>query len=172
VRVSESEILKRLARSDNPEVGFVGSVNGHWGYTPPKSYGVHAFPVAQALRGLGLNAVAYSDLAWDELRAEVAAGRPVIVWVIGHMWGGKSQMYTAQDGSQVKVARFEHTMILIGYDEWEVTLIDASYGKSWSYPVKEFLRSWKVLGNMAVTVSGRLPVRQESFGPRLDQMIR
>ncbi len=48
-------------------------------------------------------------------------------------------------------------MIVIGYDEWEVTVIDASYGKSWSYPIKEFLRSWKVLGNMAVTVSGRLP---------------
>lgn len=81
-------------------------------------------------------------------------------------------MYTAKDGSQVKVARYEHSMIVIGYDEWEVTVIDASYGKSWSYPIKEFLRSWKVLDHMAVTVAGPLPTEENVHSPKLEPISR
>ncbi len=91
VKVKEIDFLNSLPRSDNPDEGFVGDVNGHWGNIPPKSYGIHAFPVAKALQGLGLRSVAHSGLTWDELRSEIADGRPVIVWVIGHMWGGKSE---------------------------------------------------------------------------------
>lgn len=150
VQLSEIEFLSQLPRSDNPNVGFVGDPNGYWGNTPPYPYGVHARPVAALLREYGLYAEARHGMSWDELRLEIAGGRPVIVWVIGQMWGGVAVDYTASDGDTLKVAAFEHTMILVGYDSIWVHVIDASTGWVYQYGVDSFLRSWEVLGRMAV----------------------
>ena len=83
IRIGENEFLEALPRSDNPENGFVGNPNDAWGNIPPHGYGVHAGPVADTLRHYGLQARRYNNLSWDDLRAEINAGHPVIVWVIG-----------------------------------------------------------------------------------------
>jgi len=95
IKIDETEFLNRLPRSDNPDEGFVGYPNDPWGYIPPASYGVHADPVAATLRAYGLDAHAGTGLSWDEVRGEVAAGRPVIVWVIGQIWAGTAREYEA-----------------------------------------------------------------------------
>lgn len=147
--IDEDEFLRRLPASDNPDFGFVGDVNGRWGQIPPDAYGVHAGPVAFLLRHYGLNAHAYQGLTWDQLRAQIAAGKPVITWVTGHVGPGIPVAYTASDGRTTTVARFEHTVILIGYTPDTVTLLDGS--KIYTRPVQVFLDSWAVLGNMAIT---------------------
>lgn len=159
VYVDETGFLNRMPRSDNPNEGFVGDPNDPWGYIPPYSYGVHAEPVAEALRSYGVDAHAGLGLSWDEVRAEVAAGRPVIVWVIGSVWAGTARDYETDDGKTVTVANNEHTMILIGYDESRVHLIDALTGYTVTHTLENFLASWGVLGNMAVIGegSGELP---------------
>jgi len=83
--INEYTFLNQLPKSDNPDKGFVGSVYGTWGQIPPDPYGVHAPPVAALLREYGLNAYAHRPLSWDQLRAEIAHGNPVIVWVIGNV---------------------------------------------------------------------------------------
>jgi uncharacterized protein YvpB len=148
-RIDEGEFLGRLPLSDNPDVGFVGDVHGRWGQIPPGPYGVHAGPVAFVLRQYGLNAHAYKGLTWDHLRAQIAAGKPVIVWVTGHVEPGAPVEYTASDGRTIVVARYEHTVIVIGYTPEAVTLLDGS--KTYTRPLSVFLDSWAVLGNMAVT---------------------
>jgi LysM repeat protein len=154
VDFSEGEFLDGLPSSDNPDRGFVGDPSGAWGYVPPRSYGVHARPVAARLRAYGLKSEAHSDLSWDDLRREIAAGRPVIVWIIGQMWSGTPIRYTASDGKKTTVARFEHTMILIGYDASQVHVVDAYSGWTQTYALSTFLASWAVLGNMAVFGQG------------------
>ena len=156
VDVTEKKFLKHLPRSENPEKGFVGSPNGVWGNIPPASYGVHAGPVAGTLFQFGLDAQAHVGLSLDELRREIAAGRPVIVWVIGQMDRGSPVQVRVRDGSTVRVAYFEHTMIVIGYDPDLVYVLDAYTGREQAYPWKTFTASWKVLERMAVTVSGKL----------------
>jgi uncharacterized protein YvpB/LysM repeat protein len=151
ISVSEEDFLSQLPRSDNPDRGFVGNVDDVWGSIPPHSYGVHAGPVAALLRQYGLAAEAQRDLAWDDLRLEVAAGRPVIVWVIGQMWPGTPRSYTDDEDHNTIVASFEHTMLLTGYDESYVYVVDASSGLSETFGLQAFLDSWSVLGNMAVT---------------------
>jgi uncharacterized protein YvpB len=148
VPIDEIEFFDALPLSDNPERGFVGDVHGPWGMTPPDSYGVHAGPIAKSLQSYGLPAQAVWGLTWDELRSEIAAGRPVIAWVIGRVGRGTPIPYTALDGDETTVARFEHTVIVIGYSEYRVTVLDGY----WVYerPLKDFLDSWGVLGNMAV----------------------
>ncbi len=154
INTTEAEVFDMLPKSTNPEDGFVGSPDDWWGNLPPGSYGVHAIPVARTMRKLGLQAKKGRNLEWDVLRAEIAAGRPVIVWVVGQMWAGEPILYTAEDGSYVITARFEHTMILTGYSAESVQVLDSYSGASLSYSLKAFMTSWEVLGKQAVLVKG------------------
>ncbi len=153
IRIGENEFLQALPKADNPEQGFVGSPNDTWGHIPPHGYGVHAGPVADTLRSYGLQATALNNLSWDDLRHQVSAGNPVIVWVIGAMWDGTAKHYSAPDGSSSIVAAFEHTMILTGYNRDTVQVVDAYSGQYQTYWLNSFLNSWAVLGNMAVFAS-------------------
>lgn len=151
VKIGEKKFLNKLPRSDNPEVGFVGNPNDAWGNIPPASYGVHAKPVAALLQQYGLDAQARKHMGWEELKAEIAAGHPVIVWVIGQMTGGKAEKIKTKDGKWVTVAKQEHTMLFIGYDAKKVYVIDPYTGNNQTYTRSTFMKSWSVLGNMAIT---------------------
>ncbi|MEK7786404.1 MAG: C39 family peptidase, partial [Chloroflexota bacterium] len=122
-----------------------------WGNIPPDSYGVHAGPVAALLREYGLSADARRGLTWDDLRAELDAGRPAIVWVTGHVSTGKAVEYVAADGQTVIVAPFEHTAIVVGYTDESVSVLDGS--KLYSRSLDKFLDSWSVLGYMAIVAA-------------------
>jgi LysM repeat protein/uncharacterized protein YvpB len=160
--IEETEFLDALPYSDNPNQGYVGDPNEVWGRLPPHGYGVHAEPVAETLRDFGLKAEALTDLSWDDLREEISAGRPVIVWIIGAMWGGTPVEYEASDGSTARVAAFEHTMILTGYSSGSVQVVDAYSGQYQYYWLNTFLNSWAVLGNMAVLGSGEANHQDET----------
>jgi subtilisin-like proprotein convertase family protein/uncharacterized protein YvpB len=148
-RINEIEFFNNLPESDNPDVGFVGDVYGQWGQIPPNDYGVHAEPVAALLRQYGLQAYAHRPLSWNELRAEIAAGRPVIVWIIGSITNGIPVYYTPGDGLSTIVARYEHTVVVTGYTQNLVYYLNG--GTIYSRSVSQFLDSWSALGNMAVT---------------------
>jgi uncharacterized protein YvpB len=149
VNIGELEFFNNLPRSDNPDKGFVGSGNDPPGRIPPDSYGVNAYPVAALLRAYGLPAEDHRNLAIDQLKHEVASGRPVIVWIVGATVPGYALTYIAQDGEEVLVAPNEHTAIVIGYDNGGVTILDGAviYWRNWD----TFIRSFAVLENMAIT---------------------
>lgn len=148
VEIGETEFLSALPVSDDPNKGFVGNVHGTGGQIPPYDYGVHAAPVAALLRAYGLPAEDITRMDPDELRHEIASGRPVIVWIIVGTVPGFSQTYITQAGESVTVARNEHTAIVIGYDSNGVTILDGAmvYWRPWD----TFLRSFSALENMAV----------------------
>lgn len=146
--INEFEFQNRLPLSDNPEEGFVGSVNSKWGQAPPYAYGVHAAPVAQLLHEYGVPAIAVKDMTLTELKQQIAADRPVIAWVIGNVVGGVPHEYTAKDGQKVIVAAYEHVVIVTGYSETHIRY--NNNGKYFEAPNEVFLNSWKVLGNMAL----------------------
>lgn len=148
VEISEKAFFNGLSSHDNPEVGFVGDVHGSWGQIPPKDYGIHAEPIAQRLREYGLQAKSVRHMTLDELKAEVAAGRPVIIWVVGHVKRGTPVPYTASDGEETIVAQFEHTVIVIGYTETKIRVLDGA--RKYSVYEGEFMKSWNVLENLAV----------------------
>jgi uncharacterized protein YvpB len=155
VRIRERKFQNELPRSENPDKGFVGNPNDPWGNIPPKSYGVHATPVAELLREYGLQVESRRNMKWSELQMEVSEGRPVIVWVVGQMWPGKSQFYQVSNGKKVKVAGYEHTMIMVGYNKNVVYAVDAYSGNTLAYSKTAFLKSWASLGNMAITGNGK-----------------
>lgn len=149
VSVSENTIQSALPVSDNPDVGFVGNVNGTWGQIPPNDYGVHAGPIASVLINYGASATASKGVSLSEIRRQIASGNPVIVWVVGAVWGGSPVSYTASDGSTTTVAYYEHVVIVTGYDETGFTFVDgnSSYWRSNA----SFSSSFGALNNMAIT---------------------
>jgi uncharacterized protein YvpB len=151
VNIDERDFLRKLPKSDNPEDGFVGDVRGPTGQLPPASYGVYSKPIAALLRDYGLLAHAKKDFTWGSVQAEIAAGRPVMVWIIGNTWPGYAVDYTTPDGQTTYVANYEHTAIVTAYDETTVTIADGSM--VYQRTLTEFLQSWGVLHDMAVTVS-------------------
>ena len=100
------------------------------------------------MRTYGLDAQAVRNFPLDALRREIASGQPVIVWVTGQVAWGTPLPYTASDGTSAIVARYEHTVMVIGYNSREVRILDGArvYTRQWG----DFERSWAVLGNMAV----------------------
>src|SRR4030042_2207110 len=168
VSIGETEFLQALPRADNPDEGVVGNPSDAWGNIPPRGYGVHAGPVAEMLQEFGLEAKAHRELGWDDLRVEIDAGHPVLVWVIGQMWSGTPVEYEAPDGSTTVVAAFEHTMILTGYSPDAVQVVDAYTGMYQSYKLSTFLKSWAVLDNMAVFAFREISSNDDSNSPETD----
>jgi uncharacterized protein YvpB len=146
--LNEYKFFNGLTVHDNPDKGFVGSVYGSWGQIPPNPYGVHAEPVAQRLREFGLNAKDVRHMTWEELITELANGKPVIVWVVGHVARGTQVAYTASGGAVTTVARYQHTVIAIGYTENKITVLDGA--RVYTRHKGEFIKSWGVLENQAV----------------------
>jgi uncharacterized protein YvpB len=149
VDFNEFDFQYKFPLSDNPDLGFVGDVNGPWGQVPPYSYGVYAKPVADLLKQYGVPALAYKHFTLEQLKQELAAGRPVIAWVIGNCVGGIPYLYTDHEGNTVTVAAFEHVIIVTGYNEKNIRYMNN--GRLYDIPTDVFMNSWSVLENMVVT---------------------
>jgi uncharacterized protein YvpB len=146
--IDYKDFLNNLPKSDDPEQGFVGDYTDAQGNIPPAGYGVHADPIAELLRSYDVPAHAVKGMSFNDLESEISAGRPVIVWVIYLVQSGTPISYTASDGNTTTVARFEHTVTVIGYDDARVLVMDGGY--AYYRTIDQFLDSWSVLGNMAV----------------------
>lgn len=146
--INHQTFLEGLPISEDPNKGFVGSYTDPVGGLPPNGYGVHAAPVARLLRAYGVPAEDVYGARWRDIQESLSQRNPVIVWVIYGVVPGSGQMYTPPDSEPVLVAQYEHTVVVIGYDEDTVTVMDGNlrYERS----IEMFKSSWGVLDNMAI----------------------
>lgn len=156
VEFAEDDFFRRLPKSDNPHRGFLGDVDLPPGTMPPAGYGVYARPIAANLRSFGLDAQAWHEWNLDSLRAELAAGRPVILWATYDMQQPGVETWVSSDGTTSVVVRWQHTFIAVGYDESGIYLVDAYDGMTKYFSYETFMPAWDQLGRMAVTVEGPL----------------
>jgi uncharacterized protein YvpB len=149
ITINEFDFQHSLPISDNPDLGFVGYSTGPWGQIPPYAYGVHAAPVAAVLNNkYGLTAYGVKNFTLDQLRHELAAGRPVIAWIVGDLESGTPVLYTDSKGNQTIVAPYEHVIMVTGYDANYIYYLNEQH--AFRIETKYFMRSWKVLGYMVV----------------------
>ena len=146
--INEFDFQHSLPISDNPDLGFVGYSTGPWGQIPPYAYGVHAAPVAAVLNSYGVPAQGVKNFTLDQLRHELAAGRPVIAWIVGDLESGTSVVYTDSKGNKTIVAPYEHVIIVTGYDADYIYYLNEQH--PFRIETEYFMRSWKVLGYMVV----------------------
>jgi len=139
----------------NPHKGFVGrSFDDEPGQLYPFGYGVYAEPIAGAFAQLGLRAAVSYHTASEWLKAQLAAGRPVMVWATSGMIIRPVATWTAADGVTVKGVPGEHTYLAVGYDATGVWLIDPWDGQRHHFEWPAFLASWDLLDRMALVVTG------------------
>ena len=148
VYITEYDFQMALPKSDNPDLGFVGDVNSPWGQIPPDAYGVHAVPVAETLKEFGVPVVGGKGYTLDQIKEQLAQSKPVIVWVIGHMEYSDPVTYVDGQGVSSIVAPYEHVVMLTGYNADTVRYNNE--GRYADVKIETFLKSWGVLGNMAV----------------------
>jgi len=167
VDFTEDAFFRRLPKSDNPHRGFVGDVDMPPGSMPPTGYGVYAEPVAATLRSFGLDADAHRagmeaipgtgiSMTLHILKQELAAQRPVIVWATYDMQLPGTETWVSSDGETSTIVRWQHTFIVIGYDESGLTLVDAYDGGAKHFSYQAFVPAWDQLDRIAVTVDGPL----------------
>jgi len=156
VTFAEDDFFRRLPKSDNPHRGFLGDVDLPAGTMPPDGYGVYVGPIAANLRSFGLDARAYHEWSIEDLKAELAAGRPAILWATYEMQLPGVETWTSSDGATSVVVKWQHTFIAVGYDEGGVYLVDAYDGVTKHFSYAAFAPAWDQLGRMAVTVNGPL----------------
>ena len=156
--VREDDFRLGLPVSDNPDLGFVGDVDGPGEQLPPAGYGVHAPPVAARLGALGLpaRAVRDVDLAW--LRDRLAEGRPVIVWATGMLDAPEPVTMRDRRGRAFVAVRGEHTFLAVGYDPGRIVLVDSATGREKAVPARRFDASWATLGRQAVVPDALPPI--------------
>lgn len=163
---SEDDFFYRLPKSDNPDRGFLGDVDLPPGTMPPAGYGVYGGPIAANLRSFGLDA--HSRREWDleGLKAELAVGRPVIVWATYDMRLPGVEAWVSWDGATSVVVQWQHTFIAVGYDEGGLYLVDAYDGTEKYFTYEAFDPAWAQLGRMAVTVEGPVEGPATQLGER------
>lgn len=138
--VSEADLIVRLpmderlpemrngaiVRWGDPNKGFVGSLDGDLPWNPGVgapgySYGVYAGPLAKAVAELDPNVTGGAGVTPDRLKAALAAGRPVVVWLPDQLRyrqlpdAQRNGSWTSWDGSRVRFAFREHTQVLLGH---------------------------------------------------------
>jgi len=70
------------------------------------------------------------------------------VWVTGLVETGSSVPYFDSEGTRTIVAHFQHTVMVIGYNENSVTILDGS--KIYQRSNSVFTQSWQSLGFQAI----------------------
>lgn len=150
VPIDAMTFLTSLPKSDDPNEGFVGNYWDERGGLPPRGYGVYEAPVANLLSAFGLPSIGVTNFSWDGIKAQVAAGKPVMTWVIGNTTSGVPQSYTPSNGRTTTVAKWQHTVVVVGYDETAGTVTLQDGGMRYTRSIQTFLDSWAILGNRAI----------------------
>ena len=156
---SEDDFFRRLPRSDNPYRGFLGDVDLPAGSMPPVGYGVYAGPIAANLRSFGLDAQAHLGWELESVKAELAGGRPVVIWATYDMKLPGALTWTSSDGATSVVVMWQHTFVAVGYDEGGIHLVDAYDAGTKYFSYEAFAPAWDQLGRQAVTVANPLSAR-------------
>ena len=155
-----------IVRWGDPNQGFVGRLDGDLPWNPgvgapDYSYGVYAGPLAKAMKDFDPTAHGATQVTPDRLKAALAAGRPVVVWLPDQSRyrtlpdALRVGSWRAWDGQQVHFAFREHTQVLVGYGPagWRLAnvgyqLTDVPFINTWSDA--DFQRAYAVLDDMAV----------------------
>lgn len=146
----------------DPSVGFVGrSIDDPSGGIYPDGYGVHAGPVADGLRALDVPAHAHDGQTIEWLKKRVAAGHPVMVWATADMRHSQVVEWETKTGDIAWGVPWEHTFLVVGYDEAGVWVNDPYQATTDHYSWQTFQRAWNLFNNMALSIDKNPPVVQQ-----------
>lgn len=146
--VSENHFIREVPKHPNPHLGFRGDIKGEVGGIT--DYGVYAEPLVPVLKAHGYDATVFYGGA-ERLKAEIDDGHPIVVW----MTGGKVERPVYQrsfEGKAFKLVPYEHTVVVYGYDDAGVRLMDVGDGGKYYTDWDSFLQRWEYFDQMALLI--------------------
>lgn len=148
--VSAAELLESLERSENPHLGFRGDPQGMFGTTD--DYGVYNTPLAEALNSYGFTTDAfYADGDRTALTSRIDAGLPVVVWITYNL-EQQERIVVESDLGRYSLIAGQHAVVVYGYDDAGVKVMDVGAGSSASWSWDEFMASWSLFDGMGLAV--------------------
>jgi LysM repeat protein len=148
--VSEWVFIENLPSHPNPHRGFRGNMSGTFGGTD--DYGVYAEPFIPILERYGFRAQAvYARGDVSVLREELSLGRPVVVWMT-NLASVQPRLIGEADGERFILVPQEHAVVVYGYDEERVYVVDPGDGQYRSFGWDDFLRSWGYFDSMMLRI--------------------
>jgi uncharacterized protein YvpB len=147
--VSQDHFISEVPTHPNPHLGFRGDINGPHGGT--RDYGVYAEPLVPVLEAHGYDATVFYGGA-ARLKAEIDDGHPVVVWLTTGKATPRQGFYQTYAGERFKLVAYEHTVVVYGYDEAGVYLMDVGDGGRYYTEWESFLPRWGYFDEMALLI--------------------
>ena len=137
---------------------FVGDPRGKYASDNP-GYGAFSPCVTKALqkavdeRGGKHKATKITGCSFKTLLSHISAGRPAIVWATYKMKvpTEMNSWYITETGKYFEYPRGSHVMVLAGYSDSTVTIIDP-YDGICRYNIETFEKRWNLLGKQAIVL--------------------
>ncbi|MDQ6695451.1 MAG: C39 family peptidase [Chloroflexota bacterium] len=148
--VSQRDFVREVPSSPDPHLGFRGDIDGPVGGMD--DYGVYAEALIPVLEAHGYNAVAFYG-GVSRLKANVAAGNPVVVWITTGKNIERSVLHESYNGDKFKLVPGEHSVVVYGYDPDGVRLMDVGNGSFYYTDWTSFLRRWSYFDQMALVIT-------------------
>ncbi len=148
--LTETQIMARMPRSPDPNIGFRGSIDG----LPDKNlwnYGVYAAPVQKALATYGYTSKVLSNATNADVKTYIRKGWPVILWLTYALQKATPRLGMAGGRPYVLVPH-EHAILAVGYDDTTVVANDPWLPTVVHYRWAAFDRSWALFRDMALAI--------------------
>src|SRR5438105_1798444 len=150
--VSQSVFIREVPSSPDPHLGFRGNIDADG--VGINNYGVYAEALAPVLERHGYNAVTFYG-GVSRLKANVAAGNPVVVWITTGKYIERPVYHESYKGQSFKLVPGEHTVVVYGYDAGGVRLMDVGDGGFYYTEWSSFLHRWSYFDEMALVIFPR-----------------
>jgi len=148
--ISEWVFIENMPHHPNPHYGFRGNMSGAFGGID--NYGVYAEPLVPLLARYGFHAQAvYAQGDRSVLTREIAAGHPVIVWITNNA-SVQQRLRASYNGESFTLVPQEHVVVVYGYDDTQVYVVDPGDGQYRTFSWDDFMRAWGYFDGMALLV--------------------
>jgi len=147
--VSQRVFVREVPSSPNPHKGFRGDINGEFGGLT--DYGVYAEALVPVLERHGYTATVYYGVG--QLKAELDAGHPMVVWLTEGKWIPRSVSRRTYDGESFKLVSHEHSVVIYGYDGGGVYIMDVGDGGFYYTEWDSFITRWDYFDEMMLKIT-------------------
>ena len=147
--VTEGMFIREVPENANPHLGFRGNIDGPSGGLT--DYGIYAEPLVPVLERNGYQATAfYNDTA--RFKANIRAGNPVVVWLTTGRDIERPVYTRTVVGASFKLVPWEHAVVVYGFDDYGVRLMDVGNGQYYYTDWSSFLRRWSYFDKMSLVI--------------------
>ena len=149
-QVTENTFLSQVPSNPNPHVGFRGDINGSFGGI--NDYGIYAEPLVPVLQKYGYDATVFYG-GVSQLKANVAAGKPVVVWITVGKYTPRTPVTASYNGNSFTLVPGEHALVIYGYDTGGVYMMNVADGLYYYTEWPSFLPRWSYFDQMALVIT-------------------